>query len=74
MIDLEKEYERYGSKEAYSAEMSRRAKGNKGPRKYSDKVIRDILESSEGLTALAKKHGMHYTQVWKIKTGKIRTH
>lgn len=62
----------YGSSEAVSKEMSRRATGNKGNRKYSDEVVQDIRDSKLGTTELAAKYGMHYTQVWKIKTNKIR--
>ena len=62
----------YGSAKAVSKEMSRRSTGNKGNRKYSDKVVRDIRDSDLSTTELAAKYGMHYTQVWKIKTNKIR--
>ena len=65
--------ERYDGKSGLSLEMSLRAIGNKGNRKYSDAVIEDIKTAKSTMTELSRKYGMSYTQVWNIRTGRQRS-
>ena len=65
--------DKYGGESGLSKEMTRRTTGNKGNRKYSDAVIKDIKTAKSTMTELSKKYGMSYTQVWNIRTGKQRS-
>lgn len=65
--------EKYGSIEAAKAEMARRATGGPGPRKLSDKDVRDIRNSKQSDKQLAAKYKVHYQYINRIKNRRVRT-